>query len=103
MTGSSAAPWVIAIVAFATLTLWLGLVFWAERHPQPGAEEHAGDSGEGAITPAARPPVRIPAQPARDSLPEEATAAGTGASVPDVPAQPTAAGHESGTHVSRRA
>jgi hypothetical protein len=39
MTGSTAAQFVIPIVAFILLFSWLGLVFWGDSHPVHGNSE----------------------------------------------------------------
>jgi hypothetical protein len=73
MTGSFLVPIIVPIVAFIALATWLGMVFWAEAHPEwkaratapgpeasaamdasPAAEPEAGHGSELAPVPPAR-------------------------------------------------
>lgn len=54
MTGSSLAPIIVPIVAFIALAAWLGMVFWADAHPE--WKPHAAIPGP-EITSAGVPPA----------------------------------------------
>ena len=54
MIGSYLVPIVVPIVAFAAMAAWLGMVFWADAHPQ--WKSHAVASGP-KITAAGSPPA----------------------------------------------
>jgi hypothetical protein len=54
MVGSYLVPIVVPIVAFVTMAAWLGMVFWADAHPQ--WKSHAVASGP-QVTAAPSPPA----------------------------------------------
>lgn len=54
MIGSYLVPIVVPIVAFVAMAVWLGIVFWADAHPQ--WKSHAVVSGP-KLTAAGNPPA----------------------------------------------
>jgi hypothetical protein len=82
MSGTTTAAVVIPIVGFCLLFAWLGLVFWADRHPVWGNSE--------IPTQASSRPVVLP----DGSTIPRPRAEGQGA--PQQPAQPGSAGRAGG-------
>jgi hypothetical protein len=59
MTGSSLVPIIVPIMAFFAGAIWLGLVFWADAHPE--WKSHTRAAAREATGAVPEPKVAIPA------------------------------------------